>query len=64
MSTLGIVLTVVLILVLFGGFLGAGGPGDFGRVPWAYGYGFHHGGIGVVGVLLIIVLFLAFTNRL
>lgn len=63
MSTLGLVLVVILMFILLGGVLGTGGPFG-GTAPWGYGYGLHHGGIGIVGVILLIILVLAFTGRL
>ena len=53
MSILGIVLLVILVVILLGG---VGGP--YVGAPWTLGYGYHYGGIGVIGVLLIIVLIL------
>ena len=58
MSPLGIVLTIILILILFGGL---GGGTIIGAWPRGYGYGY--GGISVIGVILIIVLILALTGR-
>ena len=52
---LGIILIVLLAIFLLGGF-----SGRFG----GYGYGFGHGGISVLGVLLIIVVVLLLTGRL
>jgi hypothetical protein len=57
MSILGIVLLIVLVLILLGGVGGS-------YAPWGYGYGLHHGGIGLVGILLIIVIVLAATGRI
>jgi len=54
-NMLGIILVVLLIIFLVGGF-----SGRFG----GYGYGLGHGGIGIGGVLLIIVIFLLLTGRL
>jgi hypothetical protein len=58
MSTIGIVLVVILILVLLGGI---GGPYVHTGIPLGYGGGI--GGISVVGVILIIVLILALNGR-
>ena len=58
MSPLGIVLTVILILILFGGL----GGGSF-ISAWPRGYGYGYGGISVIGVILIVVLILALTGR-
>jgi hypothetical protein len=54
MSTLGVVLLIILIVVLLGG------TGIVGSAP--YGYGFGHRGIGLVGVLFIVVLVLLLTG--
>jgi hypothetical protein len=59
MSILGIVLLVIVILLLFGGI---GGP-QLGA-PWAHGYGYGNGGIGILGVVLIILVVLALIGRL
>jgi hypothetical protein len=53
--SLGTILIVVLIIFLLGGF-----SGRFG----GYGYGFGHGGISVIGVLLIVLFVLVVTGRL
>lgn len=53
--SIGLILAIILIIFLLGGF-----SGRFG----GYGYGFGNGGIGVVGVLLIIVVVLLLTGRL
>ena len=45
--SLGLILVILLIIFLLGGF-----SGRFG----GYGYGFGHGGIGVIGVIIIIVI--------
>jgi hypothetical protein len=50
MSPIGIILFVILILFLFGGF------GVVGGIPYGYGYG--TGGISAVGVLLLILVVL------
>ena len=50
-----VVLAILLVIFLLGGF-----SGRFG----GYGYGFGHGGIGVIGIILIIVVVLAVTGRL
>jgi hypothetical protein len=60
MSTLGIVLIVILVLVLLGGV----GPHFYAGAPWRPGYGFGNGGISLVGILLIIVIILLLTGRL
>jgi hypothetical protein len=56
MSTLGIVLIVILVIALFGGFRGGLGRG--------YGYGYGHGGMGLIGLLLVIILILMLLNRI
>ena len=53
--TLGLPLTIVLVIALLGGFSGRIG---------GYGYGFGNGGISVIGVVLIIVVVLLLTGRL
>jgi Protein of unknown function (DUF3309) len=53
--SLGLILVVILVIFLLGGF-----SGRFG----GYGYGFGHGGIGIVGVILIIVVVLMLLGRL
>jgi hypothetical protein len=53
--SLGLILLIVLVIFLLGGF-----SGKFG----GYGYGFGHGGVGVIGVILIVVLVLMFTGRM
>ena len=46
---IGIILLVVLVIFLLGGF-----SGRFG----GYGYGYGHGGMGIIGIILIIILVL------
>jgi hypothetical protein len=53
--SIGLILLIILIIFLFGGF-----SGRFG----GYGYGYGHGGIGVIGVIMIIVVVLLLTGRL
>jgi hypothetical protein len=60
MSTLGIVLVVILILVLLGGV----GPHFYTSAPWQPGYGFGNGGVGIIGVILIVVILLVLMGRL
>jgi Protein of unknown function (DUF3309) len=52
-SPLGIVLLVILVLILFGGFAGP-------RVnpSWQYGYGYGNSGVGFLGAVLVIFLIL------
>jgi len=45
--SLGTLLVIILTIFLLGGF-----SGRFGR----HGYGFGHGGVGVLGTILIIVV--------
>ena len=59
MSTLGLVLVILLVLILLGG---VGGP--YVGAPWRYGYGFSHGGVGVIGLVLIILLILLLLGRI
>ena len=60
MSTIGLILVIILIVILLGGV----GPHFYSGAPWQPGYGFGNGGIGVVGVILIIVIILLLTGRL
>lgn len=60
MSTLGLVLVVVLVLILLGGV----GPVFYQGTPWQSGYGFGNGGIGLLGVILIIIVILALTGHI
>ena len=53
--SLGLVLIILLVIFLLGGF-----SGRFG----GYGYGYGHGGVGVIGVIVIIVVVLLLTGRL
>jgi hypothetical protein len=53
--SLGVILAIVLIIFLLGGF-----SGRFG----GYGYGYGHRGIGVLGIVLIIIIVLLFMGRL
>jgi hypothetical protein len=53
--SLGLILLIVLVIFLLGGF-----SGRFG----GYGYGYGHGGVGVIGVILIIIVVLLLTGRL
>jgi hypothetical protein len=53
--SLGLILIIILVIFLLGGF-----SGRFG----GYGYGFGHGGIGVIGIILIILVVLLLTGRL
>ena len=53
--SLGLILTILLVIFLLGGF-----SGRFG----GYGYGFGHGGVGILGVVLIVVVVLLLMGRL
>jgi Na+/melibiose symporter-like transporter len=53
--SLGLILVIILIIFLLGGF-----SGRFG----GYGYGYGHGGIGVIGIILIILVVLLLMGRL
>jgi hypothetical protein len=53
--SLGIIIAILLVLALFGGFSGRMG---------GYGYGYGHGGMGVLGVVLLIVVVLMLMGRM
>ena len=53
--SLGLILIILLVIFLLGGF-----SGRFG----GYGYGLGHGGVGVIGVILIIVVVLLLMGRI
>jgi hypothetical protein len=53
--SIGLILIILLIIFLAGGF-----SGRFG----GYGYGFGHGGVGVLGVILIVVVVLMVLGRI
>jgi hypothetical protein len=53
--SLGLILVIVLIVFLLGGF-----SGRFG----GYGYGYGHGGIGIIGIILIILVVLLLMGRI
>jgi len=53
--SLGLILVIVLIVFLLGGF-----SGRFG----GYGYGYGHGGIGIIGIILIIIVVLMLLGRI
>ena len=50
-----LILVIILVILLLGGF-----SGRFG----GYGYGYGHGGIGIIGVILIILLVLFLLGRI
>ena len=53
--SLGLILLIILVVFLLGGF-----SGRFG----GYGYGYGHGGVGVIGFILIAVLVLMLLGRI
>ncbi len=53
--SLGLILTIVLVVLLLGGF-----SGRFG----GFGYGYGTGGVSVIGVILVIVIILLLTGRM
>jgi Na+/melibiose symporter-like transporter len=53
--SIGLILIILLVIFLLGGF-----SGRFG----GYGYGYGHGGIGVIGIVLIIVVILLVMGRI
>jgi Protein of unknown function (DUF3309) len=52
---MGLILIILLVIFLLGGF-----SGRFG----GYGYGYGHGGVGIIGIILIVVVVLLLTGRL
>lgn len=53
--SLGLLLVVLLLIALIGG---------FGSRIGGYGYGYGYGGIGVISAILIVVLILVLTGRM
>ena len=53
--SLGLILLIILVVALLGGFSGVGG---------GYGYGYGHGSVGILGVLLIVVIVLLVLGRI
>jgi Protein of unknown function (DUF3309) len=53
--SLGLILAIILVIFLLGGF-----SGRFG----GYGYGYGHGGVGVIGIILIIIVVLMLIGRI
>jgi hypothetical protein len=53
--SIGLILIILLVIFLFGGF-----SGRFG----GYGYGYGHGGVGLIGTILIIVVVLMLLGRI
>jgi len=51
----GLILIIILVIFLLGGF-----SGRFG----GYGYGFGHGGMGIIGLILVVILVLVLLGRL
>jgi hypothetical protein len=52
---IGLILIVLLVIFLLGGF-----SGRFG----GYGYGYGHGGVGLLGIILIVVVVLVLMGRI
>ena len=52
-SPLGIVVVILLILILFGGY-----AGPRFNPSWQYGYSYGNSGLGIVGVILVVFLLL------
>jgi hypothetical protein len=53
--SLGLILVILLVICLLGGF-----SGRFG----GYGYGYGHGGVGIIGIIIIVLVVLLLTGRL
>lgn len=53
--SIGLILAIVLVIFLLGGF-----SGRFG----GYGYGYGHAGTGVLGTVLIVVVILMLLGRI
>lgn len=53
--SLGLILVIIPVIFLLGGF-----SGRFG----GYGYGYGHGGIGIIGINLIFVVVLVLLGRI
>ena len=52
--SIGLILAILLVIFLLGGF-----SGRFG----GYGYGYGHGGMGIIGIILIVVIVLVIMGR-
>jgi hypothetical protein len=52
--SIGLILAILLVIFLLGGF-----SGRFG----GYGYGYGHGGMGIIGIILIVVIVLVVMGR-
>ena len=55
LMSIGLILVIVLVIFLLGGF-----SGRFG----GYGYGYGHGGVGIIGIVLIIIVVLMLLGRI
>ena len=55
MSPLGLILLIVLVIFLLGGF-----SGRFG----GYGYGYGNSGIGIIGIIVIVIVVLMLLGRI
>jgi Protein of unknown function (DUF3309) len=55
MSPLGLILLIVLVIFLLGGF-----SGRFG----GYGYGYGQSGIGIIGIIVIVIVVLMLLGRI
>jgi hypothetical protein len=53
--SLGLILVIILIIFLLGGF-----SGRFG----GYGYGYGHGGVGIIGIIVIVLVILLLMGRI
>ena len=53
--SLGLILVIILVIFLLGGF-----SGRFG----GYGYGYGHGGVGIIGIILIVLVVLLLMGRI
>jgi len=53
--SIGLILVIIFVVFLLGGF-----SGRFG----GYGYGYGHGGMGVIGIILVVLLVLFLFGRL
>jgi hypothetical protein len=58
--SLGLILIILLVIFLLGGF----GPRVWSGAPWQYGYGWGSGGMSIGAVLLIILVVLILTHNL
>jgi hypothetical protein len=53
--SLGLIIVIILVIFLLGGF-----SGRFG----GYGYGYGHGGMGIVGTVLVVLLILLLLGKI